>query len=112
MGFEGEEQLLQKMGLDLAVLDSGCCGMAGSFGFEAGEKYEVGKAAGERVLLPTVRGASDDTLILADGFSCRTMIEQETERRALHLAQAIRIAMRDGPGGARTGRPEDRQPRR
>jgi Fe-S oxidoreductase len=112
MGFEGEEQLLQKMGLDLSVLDSGCCGMAGSFGFEAGEKYEVGKAAGERALLPAVRGASDDTLILADGFSCRTMIEQETERRALHLAQAIRMAMRDGPGGPRTGRPEDREPRR
>jgi FAD/FMN-containing dehydrogenase/Fe-S oxidoreductase len=112
MGFEGEEQLLQKMGLDLSVLDSGCCGMAGSFGFEAGEKYEVGKAAGERALLPAVRGASDDLLILADGFSCRTMIEQETERRALHLAQAIRMAMSDGPGGPRTGRPEDREPRR
>jgi Fe-S oxidoreductase len=100
------------MGLDLVVLESGCCGMAGSFGFEAGQKYEVGKAAGERVLLPAVRGASEDTLILADGFSCRTMIEQETDRRALHLAQVIRMAMRDGPEGPRTGRPEDRQSRR
>jgi Fe-S oxidoreductase len=110
MGFETEEDLLRKMGLDLEVLDSGCCGMAGSFGFEAGEKYRVGKAAGERVLLPKVRAAHDDTIILADGFSCRTMIEQETDRRALHLAQAIRMALRDGPGGPRTARPEDREP--
>jgi Fe-S oxidoreductase len=109
MGFEVEERLLRDMGLDVEVLDSGCCGMAGSFGFEAGERYRVGKAAGERVLLPAVRAASDDTLVMADGFSCRTMIEQETSRRALHLAQAIRMALRDGPGGPPTARPEDRE---
>jgi FAD/FMN-containing dehydrogenase/Fe-S oxidoreductase len=107
MGFDAEEELLRRVGLEAEVLDSGCCGMAGSFGFEAGEKYEVGRRAGERVLLPRVREADDDVLIVADGFSCRTMIEQETDRRALHLAQVIRMAMEDGPGGP-PGRPEDR----
>jgi FAD/FMN-containing dehydrogenase/Fe-S oxidoreductase len=107
MGFDAEEELLRRVGLDAEVLDSGCCGMAGSFGFEAGEKYEVGRRAGERVLLPRVREADEDVLIVADGFSCRTMIEQETDRRALHVAQVVRMAMEDGPGGP-PGRPEDR----
>jgi Fe-S oxidoreductase len=108
MGFDAEEDVLRGMGLEYDILDSGCCGMAGSFGFEAGDKYAVGKAAGERVLLPAIRAAGQDTLILADGFSCREMIRQETGRRALHLAQAIGMALRDGPGGPRTARPEDR----
>jgi FAD/FMN-containing dehydrogenase/Fe-S oxidoreductase len=107
LGFEDEEQLLEKMGLDAEILDSGCCGMAGSFGFEAGEKYEVGRAAGERVLLPAVRRAADDTLLVTDGFSCRSMIEQETDRRALHIAEVIRMALDRGPEGPRGIRPEE-----
>ena len=107
LGFEGEEQLLEKLGLDHQVLDSGCCGMAGSFGFEAGDKYRVGKAAGERVLLPAVRKADDDTLVVTDGFSCRNMIEQETDRRALHIAEVIKLALDRGPGGPTGMRPED-----
>lgn len=107
LDFEADLRLLDAMGLDYQVPESGCCGMAGSFGFEAGDKYEVGKAAGERVLLPAVREAGEETLVITDGFSCRTMIEQETDRRALHLAEVLKMALDAGPGGARTERPED-----
>jgi FAD/FMN-containing dehydrogenase/Fe-S oxidoreductase len=94
MGFDAERRLLERLGLDLEVLDSGCCGMAGSFGFEKGDKYEVSVKAGERVLLPRAREAEPDTLILADGFSCRTQIQQGTGRRAVHLAEVIAATLR------------------
>jgi len=71
----------------------GCCGMAGAFGFEK-EKYDVSIAIGELELLPAVRRASKDSLIIADGFSCREQIEQSTGRRALHLAEIIQEALR------------------
>jgi Fe-S oxidoreductase len=92
MGFEADQKILERLGLDYQILDSGCCGLAGSFGFEAGEKYEVSMKAGERVLFPAIREAPPETLIIADGFSCRTQIEHGTGRRALHLAQVIRLA--------------------
>ena len=92
MGFEADEKILKGLGLDYRILDSGCCGLAGSFGFEAGEKYQVSMKAGERVLFPAIRSASPETLVIADGFSCRTQIEQGTGRPALHLAQVIRLA--------------------
>ncbi len=92
MGFDPEQKILEKIGLDCRILDSGCCGLAGSFGFEAGIQYEVSMRAGERVLFPAVREAPADTLIVADGFSCRTQIEHGTGRQALHLAQVIRLA--------------------
>jgi FAD/FMN-containing dehydrogenase/Fe-S oxidoreductase len=85
------ESLLRKMGAELQSVDSGCCGMAGPFGFER-EKYSIAQAAGERVLLPAVRQASADTLIISDGFSCREQILHSTGRRALHLAEAIHLA--------------------
>jgi FAD/FMN-containing dehydrogenase/Fe-S oxidoreductase len=94
MGFDGDRWMLEQLGLDVDILDSGCCGMAGSFGFEAGQKYEVSQKAGERVLLPAVRRAAPDTLVIADGFSCRTQIEQGTGRKALHVAQVIELALR------------------
>jgi len=81
------------------VLDSGCCGVAGSFGYHAGEPYEVSVKAGERVLLPAVRDAAADTLVLTDGFSCRSQIEHRSDRRPLHLAEVARAALRT-PGGA------------
>jgi hypothetical protein len=80
--------------------------MAGSFGFESGEHYDVSIGAGERVILPKVRGASRDTIVVADGFSCREQIEQGTGRRALHLAQVLRMALREGIEGPRSGLPE------
>ena len=75
MGFDTERELLERIGLDVEVLDSGCCGMAGAFGFEA-EHYDVSVAVGERRLLPAVREAPREALIVADGFSCKTQIEQ------------------------------------
>jgi Fe-S oxidoreductase len=95
IGFDADQKLLQQLGVDAEVLDSGCCGLAGSFGFEAGEKYEVSMRAGERVLFPKVREAAPDTLIVADGFSCRTQIEHGTRRKALHLAEVIHLALRE-----------------
>jgi Fe-S oxidoreductase len=91
MKMNDEEWLLQKMGADLQSLDSGCCGMAGAFGFDA-ENYSISQAAGERVLLPAVRNAAADTLIVSDGFSCREQILQATGRRAVHLAEVIQMA--------------------
>ncbi|HJZ64977.1 MAG TPA: FAD-binding and (Fe-S)-binding domain-containing protein [Candidatus Acidoferrum sp.] len=84
---------MQKLGLRYELLQSGCCGMAGAFGYEK-EKYDVSMACAERVLLPRVRQASAETLILADGFSCREQIEQATGRKTIHLAEAIRMALR------------------
>ena len=92
LNFSDEETLLRKIGLNLRVLDSGCCGLAGSFGFEA-EKYEVSRACGERVLLPEVRAASADALIITSGFSCREQIAHFTKRRALHPAEVLERAL-------------------
>lgn len=92
LGFTRDRALLERLGLALDVLDAGCCGMAGAFGFEAAH-YDVSLRAGERVLLPAVRRAADDALVLADGFSCRTQIEQTTGRRALHLAQVLELSL-------------------
>ena len=86
------EQVLQKLGLDYDLLDSGCCGMAGSFGFEQ-SKYDVSIACAERVLAPAVRDAAGDTLIVATGFSCREQIRQTTGRHALHLADLYNLAL-------------------
>ena len=95
MGMDAEMQTLNKMEVDCELLDSGCCGMAGSFGFEK-EKYEVSMKIGERVLLPKVREADADTLIIADGFSCREQIAQCTDRKTLHLAEVIHMALEQG----------------
>ncbi len=92
MKMTDEESLIRKMGVELESPDAGCCGMAGPFGFEK-SKYAVSQAVGERVLLPAVRKALPDTLIVADGFSCQEQIFQATGRRAIHLAELIRLAL-------------------
>ena len=92
MKMTDEEELLRKMGADLKTLDAGCCGMAGPFGFEQ-KKYAVSQAIGERVLLPAVRQADPDTLIVSDGFSCREQILQATGRKAVHLAEVLQRAL-------------------
>jgi FAD/FMN-containing dehydrogenase/Fe-S oxidoreductase len=92
---DADERVLKAMELDYELLDSGCCGMAGSFGFESGH-YDVSRKVGELVLLPAVRRAAAETLVIADGFSCREQIAQETDRRALHLAEVLALALRDG----------------
>ena len=92
IGVETELALLRRAGLEVELLDSGCCGMAGSFGFEA-DKYEVSMRCAERVLAPAVRAAPADTLLVSDGFSCREQIAHATGRRPLHLAQALAQAL-------------------
>jgi FAD/FMN-containing dehydrogenase/Fe-S oxidoreductase len=106
MGMAHEESLLRKLGVELAIPDSGCCGMAGSFGFERGERFEVSMRAGERVLLPAVRQAPERTLIIADGFSCREQIRQATDREALHTAQVLQLALQQGPASEIHSYPE------
>ncbi len=91
---DDEISILKKLGVDFQMPDSGCCGMAGAFGFEEGEHYDVSIKAGERVLLPAVRKAPDDDLIITDGFSCREQISQTTGRRAVHLADVLWMALR------------------
>jgi FAD/FMN-containing dehydrogenase/Fe-S oxidoreductase len=100
LGYHADEKLMRQAGLDVEVLDSGCCGLAGNFGFEKGH-YEVSEACAERVLLPAVREADDDDVILADGFSCRTQIEQGESRgrEAVHLAELLAAGLR-GDGGS------------
>jgi FAD/FMN-containing dehydrogenase/Fe-S oxidoreductase len=98
MRMTAEESVFKKVGLDYEMLDSGCCGMAGSFGFES-EKYEVSVRVGERVLLPAVRKAESSTLLIADGFSCREQISQLTNRQALHTAELLFLAMNQSEVG-------------
>ena len=94
MKMTGEEAVLRRMGIEFTAPAPGCCGMAGAFGFEK-EKYEISRAVGELELLPAVRQAPTDWLIVADGFSCREQIAQETDRHALHLAEVLQMALRE-----------------
>jgi FAD/FMN-containing dehydrogenase/Fe-S oxidoreductase len=91
MRFDAEEALLRGIGLELTHPDSGCCGMAGAFGFEK-KHYDLSMKVGERVLLPMVREADAETLIIANGFSCREQIEQSTGRATLHFAEVLKLA--------------------
>ena len=88
MKMTDEVAILRRTGADVDLLDSGCCGMAGPFGFEH-DKYEVSQALGERVLLPAVRAAAPEAILVSDGFSCREQISQNTPRRAVHFAEVI-----------------------
>jgi len=94
MKMTSEESVLRHLRLDYQMPAPGCCGMAGAFGFEK-EKYEMSLAIGELELLPAVRKAPSDWLIVANGFSCREQIQQCTGRRTLHLAEVIRLAMQN-----------------
>ncbi|MDQ2697132.1 MAG: FAD-binding protein [Pseudomonadota bacterium] len=109
IGVQGERKIMDAMGLDYALLDSGCCGMAGPFGFEA-DHYALSLRIGERVLLPAVRRADQETLIVTDGYACGEQIAQTTDRRALHLAQVLQMALRQGPRGPRQDYPERAAP--
>lgn len=92
-GIDSELKLLHRMGMQTQTPDSGCCGLAGSFGYEAGH-YDVSMKIGEHVLLPKVREADDDTLIVSSGFSCREQIQHGTGRVAIHPAQVVQMALR------------------
>jgi FAD/FMN-containing dehydrogenase/Fe-S oxidoreductase len=95
LGWDADERLLDSIGVDVEHLESGCCGLAGNFGFTAGHG-EVSEACAEQVLLPRVRDAGADVVVLADGFSCRTQIEQLDSggREAVHLAELLAAACR------------------
>jgi FAD/FMN-containing dehydrogenase/Fe-S oxidoreductase len=108
MGMDAESSLYERMGLDFEVLDSGCCGLAGSFGFEH-EHFDVSKKIGEHRLLPMVRDTDPDTLIVADGFSCKTQIEGLTDRRTVHTAELVRMAMETRPARPSAIRRADKQ---
>jgi FAD/FMN-containing dehydrogenase/Fe-S oxidoreductase len=94
-GVSPDQQVLEQMGLSVDNLQGGCCGLAGSWGFEKG-KYDISMDCGEQALLPAVRQAGPDTVIVADGFSCKTQIaDAGTGRHALHVAEVMKTA-RDG----------------
>ncbi|MGC5360846.1 FAD-binding and (Fe-S)-binding domain-containing protein [Streptomyces sp. DT24] len=96
MGHDADRELMRRAGIDADVLDEGCCGLAGNFGFERGH-HDLSMTIAEQGVLPAVRDSGPGALVLADGFSCRTQIEQGgTGRRALHLAEALALAL-DGP---------------
>ena len=99
MGTHRDVSLLRQIGLDVETIEATCCGLAGSFGFEAGDRYGVSVKAGEgeHGVLPKVRRADLETIVVADGFSCQTQIEQLTERGAVHLSQLLRMALDGGP---------------
>jgi FAD/FMN-containing dehydrogenase/Fe-S oxidoreductase len=101
-----EKQLLERMGATVEPLTGGCCGLAGSWGFEQG-KYDISLDCGEQALLPAVRKAAKDTLIVADGFSCKTQVEQANAGRgALHVAQVMAMARQHGRTGTTGELPE------
>jgi len=83
---------LRWAGYDVAEVDSGCCGMAGSFGFER-EHYDLSVSLGNRRLAPAVKAATEDTEIVAPGVSCRQQIEHLAGRAARHPAQVLRDAL-------------------
>jgi Fe-S oxidoreductase len=95
-----DRKMLDKLGVDYEILDTGCCGMAGSFGYHAGEHYDVSVAVAEHSLLPKLKETPQSTLVVADGFSCRGQIEQLDGRQPLHIAQLIQRALRES---GRTG---------
>jgi len=103
MRWDADARLLADAGTDAVPLETGCCGLAGNFGFQRGHG-EVSRAIAERALLPRLREAPEDAVILADGFSCRTQIHELAGpgREAMHLAELL----------AADGRLDDQDPER
>jgi Fe-S oxidoreductase len=95
IGLDAEKKLFEAMGAKAEILDDGCCGMAGSFGFEK-HKYDLSMQVYEHELGPRLRNLPPDRLVLADGFSCKTQVEHATGWRPLHLAQLLHIARHGG----------------
>jgi Fe-S oxidoreductase len=103
LGVDADKAVMARLGLDVEMLDSGCCGLAGDFGMTP-EHRDVSLGAAERVLFPAVRNADPATVVIADGFSCRTQIGASgSGRRGVHLAEVVAAAVR---GDRMTARPE------
>jgi Fe-S oxidoreductase len=110
LGWDADAQLLNKAGAQVERLDSGCCGLAGNFGFQRGH-YDVSVACAEHVMLPRLREAPSEAVVLADGFSCRTQIHELDSggREGMHLAELLasgtRLADRYPERSLRTDQP-------
>ncbi|MGE2814110.1 FAD-binding and (Fe-S)-binding domain-containing protein [Mycobacterium heidelbergense] len=103
-GVDADEKVLEKMGLDVEPVSGGCCGLAGSWGFEQG-KYQISLDCGEQALLPAIR-KNPDALVVANGFSCQTQIGDSGAASAVHLGQVM--AMANGSADIRSAAPPDR----
>ncbi|MEU2051823.1 FAD-binding and (Fe-S)-binding domain-containing protein [Streptomyces bungoensis] len=101
LGDAADRRLRESAGLT-GDLSGGCCGLAGNFGFEKGH-FEVSRACAEEQLLPAVRAAAGGTVILADGYSCRTQLEQLAGVRGRHLAEVLAEGLDGGPDGDSEG---------
>jgi Fe-S oxidoreductase len=93
LGFSTDLDLLARAGITARAVD-GCCGLAGNFGAERGH-YDLSVAVAENDLLPAVRSAGPDSVVLTDGFSCRTQLQQLTGREGIHLAELLAYASVD-----------------
>jgi FAD/FMN-containing dehydrogenase/Fe-S oxidoreductase len=91
-GYGAEERVLRAAGVDVRVLDAGCCGGAGAFGFER-EHYPVSVAVARSGVLPALTAAPDNAVVLADGFSCRSQLAHLTDRRIISLAELLCTAV-------------------
>jgi Fe-S oxidoreductase len=92
LGSAADRRVMDRLGIDNIDVPEGCCGLAGNFGFERGH-FEVSMAVAEHALLPAVRAAPPDTVLLADGYSCRTQLDHATGFRGRHLAEVIDEAL-------------------
>ena len=92
VGNDASIAALQSAGYQVEVIPSGCCGMAGDFGY-ATDHYEVSRAIGEERLFPAVRAADKEAIVVASGTSCRHQIGHFTERESVHLAEALAMAL-------------------
>ncbi|MBA0127345.1 FAD-binding protein [Haloechinothrix sp. YIM 98757] len=93
MGASADEGVLRAAGAEAAQLDAGCCGLAGNFGFERGH-YETSRLVAEHGVLPAVRAAPSSAAIVADGFSCRTQLDQLAGMPSAHLAEVLADGLR------------------
>jgi len=111
-GVDTEKEVLEQLGLQTESVSGGCCGLAGSWGFEDG-KWQISLDCGEQAYLPAARRASPDTLIVANGFSCQTQLEDapDVDRTALHLGQVLALARQDDPHSPEARKAVRRRPR-
>ncbi|SDR04371.1 FAD-binding and (Fe-S)-binding domain-containing protein [Actinopolyspora saharensis] len=108
-GLDPDQRMLERMGVEVDPVSGGCCGVAGAWGYEQG-KFGLSVDCGEQALLPAVRAADEDALVVADGFSCRSQIEQVGRRRAMHSGQVLRLAEDGSAGEHPPGSPPGRPP--
>jgi hypothetical protein len=109
MGWQADADLLAAAGASVTAV-GGCCGLAGNFGVERGH-YDVSRAVAETALLPAVRNAPADAVVLADGFSCRTQLEQLGRVQGMHLAQLLDDALRPERDAEAEAHADQRRPR-